>query len=192
MYVLLQESPEVLVRVELDAPIRLGPGERCGIYVHSELPGDEGLVYDNQKSSITYTDRFVKLLPGMAHLSNRPFGRHGMWGGAWRGNREFSGKITYGVKYMLWSPFSSSHVKFPRQFNEMARTLVCANRFRTKSLLSRLPADVIYYILNMYINGLKAVIYVCALFNACSPAVVMKPQLNLHVRFLICGVFMFF
>ncbi len=38
-----------LQELHLDRPIVLKPGERCGIYVHSALPGDEGLVYDNRR-----------------------------------------------------------------------------------------------------------------------------------------------
>lgn len=36
----------------LDKPIRLKPGERCGLYIHSALPGDEALVYDNQRNQV--------------------------------------------------------------------------------------------------------------------------------------------
>ena len=39
--------------LRLDKPIRLRPGERCGLYVHSALPGDEALVYDNQRNHVS-------------------------------------------------------------------------------------------------------------------------------------------
>lgn len=63
------------------------------MYVHSALPGDEGLVYDNQRRHTTYEDEVIQLLPGMAHLSCHPFGRRGFWGSAWRMHREFVGRL---------------------------------------------------------------------------------------------------
>ena len=79
---------DLYTELELTEPIRLRPGESCGIYVHSGLPGDEGLVYDNQRNRVTYQDKVFKVYPGLAHLSNRPFGRRGFWGRPWRTNRE--------------------------------------------------------------------------------------------------------
>lgn len=42
-----------MVELVLDRPIRLYPGEQCGFYVHSSLPGDEGIVYDNQRNQVS-------------------------------------------------------------------------------------------------------------------------------------------
>lgn len=135
-------------RLELSRPIRLGPGESCGLYVHSALPGDDAIVYDNQRSRVTYEDKVFRVLPGMAHLSNRPFGRHGMWGFPWRDNREFVGKISYGVGYMLWNPVREVHLWFPDQFRAMARLLLLCAR-RSSSPMHSLQDEVVYYILNM-------------------------------------------
>ena len=41
-------SPSTLVELPLSQPVRLRLGERCGLYVHSALSGDEGIVYDDQ------------------------------------------------------------------------------------------------------------------------------------------------
>ena len=47
----------------------------------------------------------------MAHLSNRPFGDSGLWGSPWRHNREFVGRVAYGVRWKMWSP--EVHMQFP-------------------------------------------------------------------------------
>ena len=85
-------------RLELDYPMVFEPGEVYGIYVHSASPGDEGLVYDNQRSRVTYEDRVLRVMPGYAHLSCNPFGKRGFWGRPWRSNREFVGRVNYGAR----------------------------------------------------------------------------------------------
>ena len=90
--------------LKLSGLVRLRPGETCGIYIHSGLRGDAGLVYDNQRKDITYEDGVFKVFPGLAHLSNRPFGKSGMWGMPWRTGREFVGRIQYGARWKMWRP----------------------------------------------------------------------------------------
>mmetsp|Transcript_2803 Transcript_2803/g.5320 ORF Transcript_2803/g.5320 Transcript_2803/m.5320 type:complete len:477 (+) Transcript_2803:38-1468(+) len=133
-------------QLDLSKPIRLTPGQRCGLYVHSKLPGDEAIVYDNQRSEITYQDEALQVFPGLAHLSNKPFGRRGMWGYPWRLNREFVGRLCYGVSYKLWNP--EVHHHFPAAFQRAVKvSLLCARR--PESPLNRLQDDIILYILNM-------------------------------------------
>lgn len=132
--------------LQLDPPIRIAPGQTCGLYVHSKLAGDDAIVYDNQRQRVTYEDQIFQVLPGLAHLSNRPFGRHGMWGFPWRECREFVGRIAYGVNYTLWNP--EVHRLFPRDFQLAAKTmLLCARRM--DSPLYWLQDEVVFYILNM-------------------------------------------
>ena len=97
-------QPAQYTELKLHESIKLAPGQSCGLYVHSGLPGDEGLVYDNGKGQVTYQDRVLKVLPGVAHLSNRPFGSRGFWGRPWRTNREFVGKLQYGVRWKSTPP----------------------------------------------------------------------------------------
>jgi len=133
-------------QLELTRPVRLCPGGSSGLYVHSKLPGDSALVYDNQRNELTYEDEVLQVYPGLAHLSNRPFGRRGMWGFPWRDNREFVGRVHYGVGYMLWNP--EVHHYFPIDFRKAVKAcLLCARR--PESPLSRLQDDVVFYILNM-------------------------------------------
>mmetsp|Transcript_13125 Transcript_13125/g.32177 ORF Transcript_13125/g.32177 Transcript_13125/m.32177 type:complete len:192 (-) Transcript_13125:390-965(-) len=85
----------------------------------------------------------------MAHISRVPFSSHGYWGGgSWRLNREFVGRVKYGVKWMLWNPSNMVHSKFPKVFKEMIFTMLMCHR-RRESPLKKLPCCVLYYIFNM-------------------------------------------
>ena len=63
--------------LRLDIPLTLKPGQGCGLYIHSTLPGDEAIVYDNQRGMVTHEDNFIVVEPGMAHLSSVPFSPFG-------------------------------------------------------------------------------------------------------------------
>ena len=45
-------EPAEYTALHLNEAIRLAPGDSCGLYIHSALPGDEGLVYDNAKGPV--------------------------------------------------------------------------------------------------------------------------------------------
>mmetsp|Transcript_26441 Transcript_26441/g.48414 ORF Transcript_26441/g.48414 Transcript_26441/m.48414 type:complete len:317 (+) Transcript_26441:74-1024(+) len=134
------------VQLELSTPVRLKPGERCGLYVHSTLLGDDAIVYDNQRNDVTYKDKHLTVLPGMAHLSNRPFGKSGLWGRPWRERREFVGQVSYGVGYKLWNP--EVHTLFPKDFQEVVKLLLLAGR-RSTCCMHALQDEVLFYILNL-------------------------------------------
>lgn len=149
-------SPSISDYKELDlsdSPIHVKPGQVRGIYIHSSLPGDEAIVYDNyhsafDKKSEMAEDSFICLLPAMAHVSIHPFGRRPIWGfgEAWRRDRKFVGRIHYAVVYKLWNP--KEHLYFGERFQNLAVNLFACQR-RFESPLSRLPDDCIFYILNM-------------------------------------------
>jgi len=135
------ESMQTLVSLPLDKHIILKPGESCAIYVHSGARGDGGIVYDNKRHSASYEDSLIRVLPGMAHLSNKPFGRHGYWGwGAWRQNREFVGNLSYGVRWKLWTPVV--HKSFPEVFQEVIRAVMMAAN-RQECVLYRLHFELV-------------------------------------------------
>lgn len=134
--------------LELNPPIKLLPGETRGLYVHSKLPGDDAIVYDNQRSMVTHEDQVFRVLPGLAHLSNRPFGKHGMWGFPWRERREFVGRVSYGVGYTLWNPSAEIHRRFPLHFRQAVLALLLCAR-RQESPLYWLQDEVVFYVLNM-------------------------------------------
>ena len=55
-------SRNEMVELKFTEPVKLRPGQSCGLYVHSALPGDEAIVYDNQRSRFTYQDRCFKVM----------------------------------------------------------------------------------------------------------------------------------
>mmetsp|Transcript_4370 Transcript_4370/g.7974 ORF Transcript_4370/g.7974 Transcript_4370/m.7974 type:complete len:316 (-) Transcript_4370:33-980(-) len=144
-----KQSMQELSALPIDPPLKLHAGESIGIYVHSGLEGDMGLVYNNRRSRVTHEDPHMCILPGMAHISDVPFSPRGYWGGgSWRWDREFVGRVTYGVKWMLWNPACKIHDRFPDTFKQMIFTMLMCHR-RKESPLKRLPCAVLYYVFNM-------------------------------------------
>ena len=138
-------SPARLAPLELaPGPLRVAPGASVGLYVHSACPGDRAVVYDNQRAAVTHEDRIVQLLPGLAHLSNRPFSSSHPWG-AWRARRQFVGRVSYRATYLLWNP--ECHARFPAPFRRACALLFLCQRATVP--LSRMPDGVLFYILNM-------------------------------------------
>ena len=137
--------------LELDQPICLIPGETRVIYIHSTLPGDEAIVYDNSyygQSTKRYEDGKILIMSGRAHVSNDVFGQEPIWGwgNAWRDRREFVGRLNYGTVYKLWNP--QVQPKFGGNFQDGARALFLCQR-RWESPMSKLPDECIFYILNI-------------------------------------------
>lgn len=135
----------------LDIPIRLVPGETRVIYIHSTLPGDEAIVYDNSyygQTSKRYEDDKLAIMTGRAHVSNDVFGQEPIWGwgNAWRDRREFVGRLNYGTVYKLWNP--QVQPKFGSNFQNGSRALFLCQR-RWESPWSMMPDECIFYILNM-------------------------------------------
>jgi len=131
-------------RLELDYPMVLEPGEVYGIYVHSAEYGDDGIVYDNQRSEICHEDDFIVVYPGLAHLAPRPFSGDGpWWGSPWRRRRTFVGKLSYGARYILWGP--KSNAAFSGTFRNG-----CAAAFAALTMgWGGLPSDCVLYILHL-------------------------------------------
>ena len=131
-------------------PIILEPGQTRLIYIHSAAENDLSVVYDNSRTnrSTRYTDNFLTIHSGAAHLSPEPFDRENIWGwgGAWRDRREFVGQIDFGAIYQLWSP--DKHLRFGTQFQDATTTLLACQR-HSESPIAMLPDECIYYILNM-------------------------------------------
>ena len=88
----------------------------------------------------------LKVLPGYAHLSNRPFGTRGFWGRPWRANREFVGRVEYGVRWKMWQP-NDTHRTFPVGFQKSVMTMIMASR-RTESLMYLLQDEIVWFIMN--------------------------------------------
>ena len=143
-------SPRAYATLKLDRPIVLRPGELRMFYIHSSAPSDEAIVYDNSEFHLNsrYTDDFLSIYSGKAHLSPTPFGQVPIWGwgNAWRDRREFVGQLQYGVTFKLWNP--ETHQRFGGNFNDAVQSLLLCQR-KNASPVARLPDECIYYILNM-------------------------------------------
>lgn len=51
-------SPNTLVPLKLGyRSVKLEPHARLGLYVHSKLPGDDSIVYDNQRGMYSYEEK---------------------------------------------------------------------------------------------------------------------------------------
>lgn len=132
-------------------PVRIRPGELRAFYIHSTLPGDKAVVYDNSyygSSDKRFEDDKIVIMTGRAHVSTTCFGQDPIWGwgNAWRDRREFVGRISYGTVYKLWNP--EVQPKFGRYFQDGSRSLFLCQR-RWESPFSMLPDEAIFYILNM-------------------------------------------
>jgi hypothetical protein len=139
-----EASYQTLQALKLDEPLILKHGESFGLYIHSEAQNDDSIVYDNQRRETTYEDDLITIFPGIAHLDCNAFGESAPWGGsAWRQGRSFVGRISYGVRYQLWTP-EVTH-RFPLQFRQASSAFCNVHAFAWKGL----PLDIIKYILNM-------------------------------------------
>jgi len=86
----------------LDEPVRIGPGETCGFYIHSNCKdSDLGLKYRSCLPGIVLEDANVEVTHGWAHTSNIPFDQVRGWT---RKNRVLSGNIFYETTPLRWSP----------------------------------------------------------------------------------------
>mmetsp|Transcript_15120 Transcript_15120/g.36925 ORF Transcript_15120/g.36925 Transcript_15120/m.36925 type:complete len:355 (+) Transcript_15120:309-1373(+) len=139
------------------SPVRLLPGQQVGLYVHSKTEGDSQVVYDNQRQinrndTSRAWDEFIYVLPGMAHLCNVPFSRSGTegmhwWGSPWRPRREFVGRVSYGVRWLLWNP--DINCTLPPAFREIVWGLMMSRHERASgSFLFHLETEMLFYILN--------------------------------------------
>ena len=144
----VKEPSAELAPIDITPPLSLPAGTVIGLYVHTSRPDDRGIVYDNQRNSISHEDNFIKVTSGCAHLVSRPFDSRGNWGWGWRPKREFVGRLSYGVKYLLWKPAIKVHSKFPPAFERATTTILCCSR-RRESPLSALPKEVVFFVINM-------------------------------------------
>jgi len=86
----------------LDEPVRIGPGETCGFYIHSDCSdNDLGLKYRSCLPGVVLEDNNVTVTHGWAHTSSIPFDQERGW---IRKNRVLSGNIFYEATPLRWSP----------------------------------------------------------------------------------------
>jgi len=87
--------------LRLDEPVRIGPGETCGFYIHSNCESDMGLMYRSCAPGVVLEDSCIQVLHGWAHTSCIPFDLNRGW---IRQHRVLSGKIFYEPTPLRWSP----------------------------------------------------------------------------------------
>jgi hypothetical protein len=145
-----EPSFQDFVELKFETPIVLHPSDgRLGVYVHSKRPGDQSIVYDDARYSTLRSvrdDGRVVIHPGVAHLSNKPFGRRAPWGGdALRTRRLFVGRVSYGARWLLWNP--EVHARFPIGFRDAVLTVLKCGR-REGCGLYWLGDEILYYVMN--------------------------------------------
>jgi len=91
-------TPTVL---HLEKPVRIGPGETCGFYIHSNCQNDKGLKYRSCAPGVVLEDALIKVSHGWAHTSCIPFDSTRGW---IREPRVLSGSIFYEPAPRKWSP----------------------------------------------------------------------------------------
>jgi len=96
-----QESWHKPRLLTLDEPVRIGPGETCGFYIHSNCENDEGLMYRSCIPGVVLEDSCIQVLHGWAHTSFIPFDLTRGW---IREHRVLSGCIFYEPTPLRWSP----------------------------------------------------------------------------------------
>jgi hypothetical protein len=71
-------SRRVYKVLTFDTPIVLLPGQVRALYIHSQLQGDQSIVYDNSSHphpAARHDDAMLTIFSGKAHLSPVPFGQ---------------------------------------------------------------------------------------------------------------------
>eukprot|EP00617_Octactis_speculum_P003935 CAMPEP_0185781428 /NCGR_PEP_ID=MMETSP1174-20130828/102392_1 /TAXON_ID=35687 /ORGANISM="Dictyocha speculum, Strain CCMP1381" /LENGTH=433 /DNA_ID=CAMNT_0028471407 /DNA_START=52 /DNA_END=1350 /DNA_ORIENTATION=- len=139
------DSFENFVALTFTEPVIIPKSKSVGMYVHSKRQGDESIVYDDQRARYTHSDQFIRVGPGLAHLSNEPFSGYHPWG-AWRERRQFVGRVSYGAKFQLWQP--ECHAAFPPVFKDLVN-LFLMTKPQDACPISWMSNDILFYILNM-------------------------------------------
>jgi len=92
------KKPSIL---RLKEPVRIGPGETCGFYIHSNCDNGNGLKYRSCLPGVVLEDECIQVLHGWAHTSCIPFDLTRGW---IRNHRVLSGSIFYEPAPYKWSP----------------------------------------------------------------------------------------
>jgi len=92
------KKPSIL---RLEEPVRVGPGETCGFYIHSNCDNGNGLKYRSCLPGVVLEDECIQVLHGWAHTSCIPFDLTRGW---IRNHRVLSGSIFYEPAPYKWSP----------------------------------------------------------------------------------------
>jgi len=128
--------------IKLLKPVDINPGATMGFYIHSAVNNDNGIAY-NSHSGLVCEDKNTSVWAGFGHTSSDAFSMDHGW--SWRRNRGPSGAMSYSQVFTLWCP--RTHSKFPPSFKKVVFCLLAIHSKRPLSLLSQLPLDVLYNVL---------------------------------------------
>jgi len=128
--------------VKLTQTVDISPGGTMGFYIHSALNNDQGIAYHSHQGLVC-EDKNASVWSGWGHTSSEPFASEHGW--SWRRNRGPSGAMRYSQVYILWSP--RTHRKFPSSFKNVVFCLLAIHSKRPQSLLSLLPLEMLYAVL---------------------------------------------
>lgn len=108
-------------QITFDEAVKLLPGSKVGVYIHSSLPDDLGIQYQSytQGTDIVGLSEHLVIWPGLGHTSNIPFDDQEGWYRSWRG---FCGAVGYKANLKGWT--TAEHHKFPRKLKEQVKTLL--------------------------------------------------------------------
>jgi len=121
-------KPAVL---NLEDPVRIGPGQTCGFYIHSDCENDMGLQFRSCTGGIVLEDSCIRVHSGWSHTSPIPFD---LERGYMRKNRVLSGGIHYEKLPIRWRP--NQHFLYNQQKEFLlAHTAVLTSQIFPQSLL---------------------------------------------------------
>ena len=130
------------VEVALSQPVRVLPGSTVGIYVHSDVPGDGGIIYQScGRSDVLAASEHVRVLPGLGHTSPTPFGtRDGWWASKGQRMRGPSGAFSYTPRERFWSVCEAAEM--PRSLRAAVREVLLCHA-RGGAALGSLPKELL-------------------------------------------------
>lgn len=149
--------------------MKILPHRRRGLYCHSSLPDDLGIQYQSYtKHSIVAEDQFIQVLPGLGHTGSVPFDDVHGW---YRSYRGLAGSLKYHSVWKGWNVFE--HQLFPQPLKNAVLVMLMAqnrryaqltssssssansevvNPLEETNLISRLPMQLIYYIMEFAVS----------------------------------------
>ena len=108
----------------LSSPVRVLPGSRIALYIHSGLPDDLGIQYQSYREDVVVAeDEHLMIYPGLGHTGSEPFEEVHGWYRAYRG---LAGSLRYSCTRKGWNIWE--HALFPRPFRDAVRTMLLIRR----------------------------------------------------------------
>ena len=137
------------VEVPLTPPIRVLPGRRVGLYVHSDAPNDGGLIYQScARSDTLAASEHLHILPGLGHTSPTPFGTvDGWWASGRQRMRGPSGALGYSARRRFWSLHEASEL--PRSMRAAVMALLLCHA-RSGTAVGVLPLELLHRLLEKF------------------------------------------